>query len=352
MKARRLSFAALRWVLACTVLFTFVLGKAHAQHEAHWDNWKRGRVKAVNVLLSTSSLELGLLKNNWGVNAVRAQIILNDDMLRGISMSGLPPQHVVHQQIKTLLDAAQTRGLGVILDLHRPEGGAEGQEGQLWTQPVLQDRLVKLWKNLAPVFKDHPALIGYDLLNEPTPPDDFYKDFRQIRGTMQDWNVLAKRLVTAVREVDATVPLIVETTDWAKPFRFRQLDKIDDPYIVYSFHMYHPVELTHQGVRQFGQVASLTYPGTYAGTAVNKAQLAQHMNDALVFANKYQVPIFVGEFGINHFANADSRGRYIKDLLDLFNEAGWSWGFHAFQIWEGWMPNPAMLDAIVQNTKP
>jgi endoglucanase len=339
-------------LLACSL---FVLSPACAQQETHgqnWDNWKHGRIKAVNVLLSTSSLELGLLKNNWGVNAVRAQIILDDNMLRGISLSGLPPQHVVRQQIKTLLDAAQARGLGVILDLHRPEGGAEGHDGKLWTQAVLQDRLVMLWKNLAPVFKDHPALIGYDLLNEPTPPDDFHKEFRQIRGTMQDWNVLAKRLVAAIREVDTKIPLIVETTDWAKPFRFRQLDKIDDPYIVYSFHMYHPVELTHQGVRQFGKVAALNYPGTYAGTQVNKTQLAQHMHDALVFAKKHQVPIFVGEFGINHFAHADARGRYIKDLLDLFNEAGWSWAFHAFQIWEGWMPNPAMLDAIVQNTQP
>jgi aryl-phospho-beta-D-glucosidase BglC (GH1 family) len=167
-------------LLCCSWL---VLGPACAQHETNWDNWKQGRVKAVNVLLSTSSLELGVLRNNWGVNAVRAQIILDDDMLRGISISGLPPQHVVHQQIKSLLDAAQARGLGVILDLHRPEGGAEGHEGRLWTQPLLQDRLIMLWKNLAPVFKDHPALIGYDLLNEPTPPDDFHKDFRQIRGT-------------------------------------------------------------------------------------------------------------------------------------------------------------------------
>ncbi|MFY7940738.1 MAG: cellulase family glycosylhydrolase, partial [Burkholderiaceae bacterium] len=151
---------ALRSIWRGMLLFGMVLGTAHAQQDPHWqnwDNWKRGRIKAVNVLLSTSSLELGVLKNNWGVNAVRAQIILPDDMLRGISLSGLPAQHVVHQQIKTLLDAAQARGLGVILDLHRPEGGAEGHEGKLWTQPVLQDRLVMLWKNLAPVFKDHPA---------------------------------------------------------------------------------------------------------------------------------------------------------------------------------------------------
>lgn len=338
----------LRWLLfLCGVL---ALGSSHAQHESNWLRWQQGRVKAVNVLLSTTWLELGVLKNNWGVNAVRAQIILNDDMLRGISYSGLPPSHVVHQQIKTLLDAAQARGLGVVLDLHRPEGGAEGHEGKLWTQSLLQDRLVMLWSNLAPVFKDHPALIGYDLLNEPTPPDDFHKEFRQIRGTLQDWNVLAKRLVAAVRAVDAKIPLIVETTDWAKPFRFRQLEKIDDPYIVYSFHMYHPVELTHQGIRQFGKVSSHTYPGTYGHVVVDKSQLAQHMNDALVFARTHQVPIFVGEFGINHFAAPEDRGRYIKDLLDLFSEFGWSWGFHAFQIWEGWMPSPSMLDAIVQNT--
>lgn len=312
----------------------------------------RGEVHAANTLLVTSPLELGILKNSWHVNAIRAQIILQDDQLRGIATYGLTSNTVIYTQIKTLLDAAHSKRLGVILDLHRPEGGSEGASGKLWQDPALQDRLVELWRKLAPVFKDHPALLAYDILNEPTPPDDFYKSFNQIRGGMQDWNVLARRIVKAIRTSDVDVPLIVETTDWAKPFRFNQLERIDDPHIVYSFHMYHPFALTHQGVRQFEKNQVLTYPGVYEGKLVDKAALSVHMEAARGFAAKYQVPIFVGEFGINKFAPPEARAAYIKDLLAIFASNHWSWGFHAFQIWDGWMPNEGMLDALVGSGTP
>lgn len=324
---------------------------AQAQAAEAWQQWMAGDVRAVNVLLSVTPSDLDHLRTAWGANALRLQIIFKDDTLATLTDEGLAALPRFAQRLRAVLDAAAERRMGVVVDLHRAEGGSS-HTGRLWKEQAMQDRLVELWRKLASDLKGHPAVIGYDLLNEPTPPDDFKKPYAQIKGTLQDWNVLASRIVAAVRESDSNVPLIVESTDWAKPFRFRQLQKFDDPRVVYSFHMYAPFELTHQGINQFKRAPELRYPGTVSGRAYDRDALRQHMADVTRFAQRHQVPIFVGEFGINHRADAGSRERYIADLLALFGEQKWSWAFHAYKIWDGWMPTDAMRESMRSHAKP
>ena len=71
---------------------------------------------------------------------------------------------------------ARQAGLCLILDLHSPQGGAEiggsASGAALWTNPVNQQRLVALWKQLATRYRDSTHVAAYDLLNEPDPPAD------------------------------------------------------------------------------------------------------------------------------------------------------------------------------------
>ena len=334
----------LRAFAAMALAFLLLAGARAAPNQA-WPKWVAGQVHAVNVLPSIKPADLDELQRDWGANAVRVQVLLKDEQLAQLTEEGWSTNRGYEARLRGLLDAAASRGMGVVLDLHRVEGGA-GHHGRLWREPQAQDRLVALWRTLAEAFKGHPALIGYDLVNEPTPSDDYYKAFTQIRGTIQDWNVLARRIVAAIRAIDRDVPLIVESTDWAKPFRFRQLELIDDPYIVYSFHMYSPFELTHQGVNQFKKSEELTYPGYVKDRPYDRDELVRQMSEVVKFVQRHNVPIFVGEFGINKFAPADARQRYIADLLGFFSEQRWSWAYHAFQIWDGWMPHDGMRQEL------
>jgi len=144
----------------------------------------------------------------WGFNCVRL----------GLMWAGLEPRPGVYDEaylrgIQRQLDLAQERGLFVFLDMHQDlfsvlyADGApawatldEGQPhipGQVWSDaymtspavqraidnfwrdaPVpgsrsgtegsgLQDHLIACWKLLAERFGKHPAVIGYDLYNEP-----------------------------------------------------------------------------------------------------------------------------------------------------------------------------------------
>lgn len=137
------------------------------------------------------------------------------ELLRlGIIWAALEPAPLQYDEdyfrfIQGQLDAAAEAGLSVVLDMHqdlyaqRFSDGAPDwavltdapfQETELWSDAYLfspavqqswdafwenravpatglglQDHLARLWQEIARRFRGHPALIGYDLLNEPAP---------------------------------------------------------------------------------------------------------------------------------------------------------------------------------------
>ncbi|MBI4494030.1 MAG: cellulase family glycosylhydrolase [Chloroflexi bacterium] len=75
--------------------------------------------------------------------------------------------------VRAVLDYAAVRGVGVILDLHRREGGRPGSYGSDGfgdPDPRGENarRWLAAWARLAEAFGDHPAVIGADLYNEPS----------------------------------------------------------------------------------------------------------------------------------------------------------------------------------------
>ena len=47
---------------------------------------------------------------------------------------------------------------------------------------------------------------------------------------------------------------------------------------------------------------------------------------------------------------APGADQYVKDLIDLFEEYGWDWSYHAFREWQGWSAehsdDPAVMDPV------
>jgi len=69
---------------------------------------------------------------------------------------------------------AADQGLYTILDMHGAQGGQSvydhtGRSGQnkLWTDPENPKRLAWLWSELAKKYKNNPAVVAYDVFNEP-----------------------------------------------------------------------------------------------------------------------------------------------------------------------------------------
>jgi endoglycosylceramidase len=169
-------------------------------------------------------------------------------------------------------------------------------------------------RHVAERFADDPWVLGWDLYNEPIASDRVLVDFHQ-------------RMAAAIREVDTRHLMLFE------PSSTRNLSEVGpratspfaDPGGAYAVHLY-----------------SLAFsdPNGELDT-VTQERLRPNVERALMEAARFEVPIFVGEWGIR----PDSPGSagYVRFMHELFDEqfvsaTVWlwkensqgSWGFHEY----------------------
>lgn len=104
--------------------------------------------------------------------------------------------------------------------------------------------------------------------------------------------------------------------------------------VVYSAHMYLPHQFTHQGVHD--NTTGLVYPGTIAGQRWDKDRLRKALKPVMDFQRENNVAIYIGEFSAIRWAPDESAYRYLRDCIEVFEENGWDWAYHAFREWDGW----------------
>ena len=73
-----------------------------------------------------------------------------------------------------------------------------------------------IWQDLALKLKDHPAIVGYNILNEPHPEIAYHKYsfwdrslmewYETIQGGVGDLNLFYDGVVKAIRSVDHVTP--------------------------------------------------------------------------------------------------------------------------------------------------
>ncbi len=114
---------------------------------------------------------------------------------------------------------SRTHGLRVLLDLHGAPGGQTGTNiddsphgvPELFMAPRYRDLTLRLWRDLASRYADEPAVLGYDLLNEPLPNEWQHR-------YADDLVALYRDLTETVRAVDAVHLLQYEGSHWATNF--------------------------------------------------------------------------------------------------------------------------------------
>jgi acetyl xylan esterase len=248
----------------------------------------------------------------WGVNLIRWQIKAPRD---------LPPAEWIRETRKRaailpeVLAAGEKYGIKVLIDLHSSGG-----------RQVLSSReggefLVEFWKEIAAKYKGHPAVWGYDLLNEP--------HSRYHKPGLPSWNELADRTIRAIRKIDPVTPVIVEPDQMANPHMLEYLPVFPYPNIIYSIHTYTPGSITHQldpRAKKF-----VGYPD---GEWDKRGAIREWLEPVREFQRKTGARIYVGEFGCVRWA--PGAADYIRDSIEFFEECGWDWTYHAFREWHGW----------------
>ncbi|MDD3153689.1 MAG: cellulase family glycosylhydrolase [Victivallaceae bacterium] len=288
------------------------------------------------------------LGENWGANLVRYQIV----NFKKIKFKDFPEYcawlDAELARLDSLLPCFAKYGVKVLIDLH---SGPMNQQNNLLhnalnLDPAQQKLLVDVWKKIAARYRGRPEVWGYDILNEPR--EDAYV-YTPNGG--DDWNALSAKVAHAIREIDPDTPIIVEPAMVGNPEGLRSLKPIPEKNMVYSVHFYKPSTYTFQGI--FRPVAKLiSYPGMIDGKHYDKEQLRRELLPVIDFQKKYQVPIYIGEFSVIRWA--PNAGKYLSDLIDLFEEYGWDWTYHAFREWSGWSvehsDDPAVRTRIEGNT--
>lgn len=277
----------------------------------------------------------------WGGNLIRYQFV-------GGGPKETPEQYFEWGRrhmaaLDALLPELEKYGVKVVIDLHSGPNPVNEllQNVGVWSLPA-QEMIIGLWKEIAAHYRGNPNIYGYDLLNEPHEAAYAYEP-----GGALDWNRFAERLAREVRGVDPGTPLIISSAVGGNAVGFAAMRPINVDNVIYTVHFYLPFGYTHQGVYS-SPLLDAPYPGVRCdGRVWNKELLRKALEPVAAFQKKHRVPILVGEFGVVRWA--PGAGQYLNDCIELFEEYGWDWIYHAYREWPGWNSE---LSADRENPKP
>lgn len=273
--------------------------------------------------------DLRVLGSEWKANVIRWQLTRNWGRA-GTDRDLAEYDRWLASRLDELdkaLDACKRYDIKAVVDMHSPPGGRYANNNlAIFNEPQYQDHWVAVWEKIARRYKGNPAVWGYDLINEPVqtgPSPDGVADYLGAQ----------ERAAKAIRAIDPDMPIFIEAAEWDSAAGYRELEPIAGiPNLIYQVHMYTPGEFTHQGVK--GKWNPTTYPGNIGNTQWDKQQLRKTLQPVRDFQLAYNVHIYAGEFSAIRWApGADN---YLRDCIDLFEEYGWDWTYHAYREWDGW----------------
>lgn len=282
------------------------------------------------------------------------------------------------QYIDSCLEWCKAAGLGVIFDLHHAPGYSFNNTLQpetqhlnvLFDQPEAQARFIALWQAIARRYHNAGIPIIFELLNEIVLPSS------------DPWNALSHKTVAALRQISPNCKIMIGGNNYNAASELKNIARLEDPNILYTFHFYEPLLFTHQKAgwaqvsREFDQ--TLEYPGFFTGLDEFLRRAPHHreghewlidrpLNRALM--REFLVPVFefikesgqipyCGEYGAIDHAPTASRRNWHADLLDIFDQHGigravWSYKEMNFRLVDdaGQVADPLLIKILTSSTR-
>jgi len=244
----------------------------------------------------------------------------------GVKLLRIPFHYKI--PLKYLKEAARLAnkyGLKVIFDMHAAPGAQNhdwhsdsGGKAALWSDQDNQEKTFALWENIAQEFKYDPAVIGYDLINEPVMPGPLGQSTLKL---------FYNTLIARIRAIDKRKVLYLEGDLWAQKIDF--LRDLAAGGIALSIHLYQPHHYT------LGLVPALKFPGTAPDGYWDAGVLRRHLDSYYDFSRSAAMPIFVGEFGVNWRGGYVGELSYLRAVVDILDEMGFDWTYWTYKAVAG-----------------
>lgn len=250
------------------------------------------------------------------------------------------------ESIASLLPTCEQVGMNLIICLGTPPGGRLAA----WPYPhrifsghpqaaVDQACFFQAWREIASYsrFFNSPAAFGLDLCNEPG-------------GGVNGVRPVLAEAARQVRTIDRNKWLVVEPP-FGDPHKLADFQPLRQPRVIYSPHVYEPLEFTHQGL--YGYPSGITYPGKIVQQEGSRQvrrnwdrqTLRDRLNAVVSYQQTYDVPIFIGEFSC--IVGAPGATQYLSDAISIFEHQRWSWAYHGFReapVW--WAEDPSRIGLL------
>ena len=225
--------------------------------------------------------------------------------------------------IDQAIEFGRQYGIHVNLNLHRAPGYCVNPPAEpldLWTDPAALDAAAHHWATLAARYKGLPnEQVTFDLLNEPADiPEETYAH-------------VVRRLVAAIREQDPDRLIIADGLRWGND----PVLSIADLGVAQSTRGYAPMQISHYRAGWVGgsdQWALPTWPLDLGnGDLWDRDRLYQERIVPWKALEAKGVGIHAGEWGaFRHTPHAVVLA-WMKDSLELWEEAGWGWAMWNFR---------------------
>jgi len=222
-------------------------------------------------------------------------------------------------RIDSVIKWCKEEGLYIILDMHDAPGGQTGDNiddsyGYPWLfeSEESQQLFCEIWKKIANRYKDEPAILGYDLLNEP-----IATHFNNKEEINKQLVPAYKKGIEAIRSVDKNHIILLGGAQWNSNFTMFD-EKAIDGKMMYTCHRY------------------------WCDT------LQTNLQDFVDFRSKVNLPLYMGETG----ENTDEWVGAFRRLMER-NNMGWHfWPYKKMEKTSCMVRinKPANWDLIIQYT--
>ncbi len=210
-----------------------------------------------------------------------------------------------------------------LLDYLQP--GVQRAFDNLYEDPRLRQAQIDVWLHVVERVKDEPALLGYDLMNEPfgemRPGEDLITAAARVER--EQITPMYQRLTDAIAAVDPDHWVFIEPPNTASLGIETAMGPVHGPKVAFYPHMYDT------------SLETSTYDPDSVDYSYDPGFFGSWSGAITSYVDKHPMPMLVGEWGIAR-PEANSMDAYVREALTTLEAVASGWSHFEFCFGSGY----------------